>query len=133
MLEKFVGDNQSQVCMRTLNNTMRGWLLENHYEDVAALIDEVVQKWERNGIRTRRNWWDVLAGDKKGDPSVIAGVSFPVLKAARLRKNLDVTASCLCRNEAETFPPVRITARWPTKNNYGYKNRRQNRRAKERV
>jgi DNA adenine methylase len=111
--------NQGQSRMRTLNNTMRGWLLENHYEDVAALIDDVIEKWERTSTRTRRNWWDVLAGDKKGNPSVIAGVAFPVLRAARLRKNLAVTANCICRNEAETFPPVRITDRWPTKKNYG--------------
>jgi len=101
--------------MIAAKNTMRGWLLENNYEDVAALIDEVIQQWKSNGTRTRRNWWDVLAGDKKGNPAVIAGRTFPVLRAARLRKNLEVTSNCLCRNENEVIPPVRKTKRWPTR------------------
>jgi len=102
--------------MRTLKNTTRHWLLANHYEDVADLIDKVVAKYEKEGVRTRRNWWDTLAGDKKGDPAVVKGVKFPVLRAARLRKGWDVTPGALCRNRNETFPPVRETARWSGKN-----------------
>jgi DNA adenine methylase len=98
--------------MKTLNNTTRHWLLENHYEDVAALIDEVALKWEKEGAATRRNWWDVLAGDREGKAAIVKGVKFPVLRAARIRKGLKVTAGCLCRNKNEEIPPVRKTGRW---------------------
>ncbi|MGA2866271.1 MAG: hypothetical protein ABSF95_17495 [Verrucomicrobiota bacterium] len=99
--------------MKTLINTTRRWLLENHYEDVASLIDEVAGKWENEGVRTRRNWWDVLAGDREGGPATVKGVKFPVLRAARIRKGWKVTANCLCRSRNEQIPPARKTARWP--------------------
>ncbi len=57
------------------------WLLENKYEDVAGLIDEVMDEWKAKGKHTRRNWWEILAGTAKGNPRVVAGRKFPVLRA----------------------------------------------------
>ncbi len=98
--------------MRMLKNTMRPWLIENNYNDIAELIDEITARWARSGKGTRRNWWDILAGDKDGNPRVVEGRKFPVLRAARLRKKLPVTKSCLCRNKNEVIPPVIMQARW---------------------
>ncbi len=90
----------------------RQWLLENRYQDVAALIDEVTRQWKVEGKQTRRNWWQVLAGDAKGNPRVVAGRRFPVLRAAQLRMGMPVTSGAICRNPDEEVPPVTVTGRW---------------------
>ncbi len=88
------------------------WLIENKYEDVAALIDEVMNEWSAQGKTTRRNWWEILAGDAKGNPRVVAGREFPVLQAAQLRQGIPVTESAICRNPKEEIPAVRMTGGW---------------------
>jgi DNA adenine methylase len=82
----------------------RRWLLENRYEDVAALIDQVTREWRAKGKQTRRNWWEVLAGAANGRPRTVAGRTFPVLKAAQRRQGVPVTANALCRNPGEELP-----------------------------
>jgi DNA adenine methylase len=99
--------------LKAAKNTMRKWLLDNSYEDVAEKIESVMTTWRKQGKRTRRNWWDVLAGDSKGNPQCIEGITFPVLRAARVRKGLNVTPGCLCRNQKEPVPSIAKTARWP--------------------
>ena len=94
------------------NIPIRQWLLPNNDEDVAALIDQVMHGWKQKGTKTRRNWWDVLAGDKRGDPRVIEGTKFPVLKAAQLRKGVPITDNAICRNEVELFPDSYPNGRW---------------------
>src|SRR5262245_10775348 len=93
--------------------TIRTWLAENNYADVAALIDEVMAEFEASGSKERRNWADVLSGGKDGKPAVIAGREFPVLAAAQVSRNKPVTANAISRNENEEFPGVRKTGRWP--------------------
>ncbi len=53
------------------------WLIENNYKDVANLIDEVVEEWREQDKRTRRNWWEILAGNVEGKPRKVAGREFP--------------------------------------------------------
>ena len=79
----------------------REWLLENGYQDVARVIDDLVRKWKQEGKQTRRNWWEVLAGDKQGNPRVVDGRSFPVLRAAQIRQGVPVSEAALCRNPEE--------------------------------
>lgn len=88
------------------------WLIENDYEDIAGLIDEVVDEWNRAGKQTRRNWWEVLAGTANGSPRSVAGREFPVLRAARVRQGLPVTPNAVCRGERESPPPIKLTGRW---------------------
>ena len=90
----------------------RRWLRQHDYGDVADLIDEVVDEWKSQDKHTRRNWWDILAGDAKGKPRVVAGREFPILRAAQLRQGFRVTENALCRNPSEEIPPVRVTKRW---------------------
>ena len=95
-----------------VNVNAREWLLENGYEDVASSIDQVMDGWKRKGTKTRRNWWEVLAGHADGTPKTIEGVTFPVLRAARIRMGMKVTKGCLCRKSGERTPPVIEQARW---------------------
>ena len=96
---------QSQaVAAHRKGPRLRRWLHDNGYKDVAALIDAVTEKWRMQGRQTRRNWWQVLAGDSKGNPRKVAGREFPVLRVAQLRQGLVVTPNALCRNPDETVP-----------------------------
>ena len=91
---------------------MRKWLRENGYGDVADLIDDVMAEWARDGIGTRRNWWDILAGDEEGRPRTVAGREFPVLAVARERQGKAPVRGALRRRRGEKAPPVRKTNRW---------------------
>ena len=62
------------------------WLRTNGYLDVADQIDRVMLRWKAEGKATRRNWWEILAGYKDGKPRMAGGVTFPVLRAARIRQ-----------------------------------------------
>lgn len=97
------------------NKSIREWLPENGYSDVAELIEQVMACWQSKGTKTRRNWWDVLAGHKKGTPQTIEGVTFPILRAAQIRKGRDVTENAICRNEVEIVPRPVINGRWANK------------------
>lgn len=90
----------------------RQWLRENGYDDIADMIDEVMNEWRTEGKKTRRNWWDILAGRKNGEPCIRGGRTFPVLRAAQLRQGKPVTENAICRNPDEEIPPVVISGRW---------------------
>src|SRR5882724_11816819 len=97
--------------MKTKSNnrpqgTAYAWLVQNQYEDIAAKIKRVESRWHAQGKKTRRNWWEVLAGRKNGSAKRIEGVLFPVLRAARLRKGWPVTDGCISRNSQEEFPTI---------------------------
>jgi hypothetical protein len=93
--------------------TARKWLVENDYEDIVALIDRVEDDWRSRGFKTRRDWWDILAGDAEGQGRTVAGRVFPVLWAAQRRQGRKPTKNALRRKRSEAPPPVRHTGRWP--------------------
>jgi DNA adenine methylase len=64
----------------------RAWLQANGHADVVAKIDTLQGRWARQGKKTRRNWWEVLAGGPGGRPRRVDGVVFPVLEEARRRQ-----------------------------------------------
>jgi DNA adenine methylase len=88
------------------------WLIENNYKDVADLIDEVVEEWSEEGKHTRRNWWEILAGNVEGKPRKVAGREFPVLRAAQRRQGVPITPNAICRSPKEETPPIKVTGRW---------------------
>lgn len=92
--------------------TARQWLAENGYEDVAALIDQAIASIEAKGRKSRRNWWDTLAGGSNGKPLVREGVEFPVLRVAQIRQGVAITPNAICRNASEQPPDVVATKRW---------------------
>jgi hypothetical protein len=95
--------------------TCRQWLAANGYEDVVALIDEAIRRIEAKGRKSRRNWWDTLAGGPGGKPSVREEIEFPVLRVAQIRQAVPVTPNAICRNQKEQPPDVVMTDRWKRK------------------
>jgi hypothetical protein len=98
----------------TRGPTIRNWLRQNGYEDIADLIDEVMAKWKSQGNKTRRNWWDILSGDRNGKPRRIGDVEFPVLRVAQERQNKKVTSNAISRKKKEKSPPPGVwsSSRW---------------------
>lgn len=90
----------------------RKWLRANRYDDLANLIDEIINEWKASGNGTRRNWWDKLAGRKGGQPCIVAGREIPVLRAAQVRQGKEVTPNALCKNVNETIPGKVTQQRW---------------------
>ena len=93
--------------MQQSDSTVRKWLRINGYDDVANMIDEIIEEWRNQGKKTRRNWWDVLAGDKQGRPRIIAGREFPILKVAQLRQGLPATENAISRSIDEKPNQIR--------------------------
>src|ERR1700722_6572456 len=85
---------------------VRAWLRMNGYADIANLITVVMGKWRMSRVTTRRNWWDILAGDACGASRVIRGHSFPVLAAAQRRQGKPVTPNAIERTPGERAPAV---------------------------
>lgn len=96
---------------REPRGTVRHWLRANGYPDVADLIDQLMARWRRKGLATRRNWWDILSGGENGAPRVVGGVEFPVIAAAQRRQGRPVTNNALRRGE-ESETVVRARTRW---------------------
>jgi DNA adenine methylase len=90
-------------------NDVRAWLLQNGHEKIAAQIDQLERQWRAAGKKTRRNWWEVLAGNKRGLSCKVDGVAFPVLKAAQSRQKRSVTQAAPAVRRAKATP--RPTAR----------------------
>lgn len=92
---------------------LRQWLRDSGYDQIADSIDGIIEKWKVEGKRTRRNWWEILAGGKSGRPRTIDGIVFPVLKAAQERQRVPITANALSRSGEKAPPPVLESGRWP--------------------
>lgn len=101
-----------QDYITLVNQSARAWLIKNKYAEVAEMIDGIISGWQRKGKRTRRNWWDVLAGSRKGRPVVVEGCLFPILTSARIRKGFPLVKGAICRNRTETIPSIVDQLRW---------------------
>ncbi len=91
---------------------IREWLRSNSYDAIADMIDLVIDSWKAMGKRTRRNWWDILAGRRDGRSRMAGGVAFPVMRAARIRQQLPEVPNAICRNPEEQPPPVVPQGSW---------------------
>jgi hypothetical protein len=92
----------------------RQWLRENGYADIATMIEKIMDDWKASGKKTRRNWWEMLAGDRQGRPRRLGGYEFPILKSVQIRQGLPVTPNAIKRDGEKQAPPKpRVTARWP--------------------
>jgi len=90
----------------------RHWLRANRYDDIADEIDRIIATWKVAGKRTRRNWWDILAGDPDGNPRKVAGRAFPVIRAIQFRNYGRVMEGSIQRARHETAPPIAPIGRW---------------------
>lgn len=75
-----------------------------------------MRKWATEGKTTRRNWWDILAGDPNGNPRRVNGIAFPVVPEARRRQRR--TMSVLSRRTSVAItgdsPPKKVKPRKTT-------------------
>jgi hypothetical protein len=92
--------------------TAREWLRANGYEEVAAMIDEILNEWKAAGKATRRNWWEILAGDKNGQPRIVAGRIFPVIRAVRKRQGLPNCEQSISSSRRQRAPKIQPMVRW---------------------
>ncbi len=99
--------------MTSTRAPIKSWLKASGYVEILALIEETEAEWKVKRKRTRRNWWDILAGAAKGRPKVVAGHTFPVLAVAQERQGLPVTENAIHRAGEEPAPGVWRTGRWP--------------------
>jgi len=88
-----------------LMSQLEGWLRDNDYVSVADDMKKIVEGWKKNKLKTRRNWWDILAGDAKGEPREVAGVTFPIIAASRKRQGLPPTPGALKKAAEKPLPP----------------------------
>ena len=95
-----------QLDLPDIGDSLDMWLRQNGYRDVADKIERITSTWRSNGVKTRRNWWDVLAGDKAGNPREVAGHTFPIIAAIRRRQGLPPARQGLSR-AGEVPPPDR--------------------------
>jgi hypothetical protein len=93
----------------------REWLRANGYEETAAMIDEIMAEWQIEGKATRRNWWQVLAGDNRGNARKIAGRVFPIIRAVRKRQGLPDIEEAQSNAPREAAPQIIPSARWPNR------------------
>jgi hypothetical protein len=92
--------------------TARKWLADNGYNDILKLIDRVEALWKAKGVTTRRNWWEVLAGDRHGQPRTVEGFQFPVLAAAQEHENKPPTKNAVRRRASEKPPEKDFRGQW---------------------
>jgi hypothetical protein len=94
------------------NQEVRKWLRDNGYHEVADLIDQCIARWKAEGKKTRRNWWEILAGDKEGNSRMVDGIAFPVLKTARARQGLPKNNSAISLSKHERRQRPWQSGRW---------------------
>lgn len=91
----------------------RIWLRAHGYASVANLIATIIDTWKCEGKKTRRDWWVILAGTPEGNPRKVAGITFPVLKAARRRQGFPPDVEGATENSPhELAPSIRRQERW---------------------
>jgi DNA adenine methylase len=94
---------------------VRAWLRANGREEVVIQIDSAVRRWAREGKKTRRNWWDILAGDRNGNPRRVLGLFFPVLPSARRRQQRKASRALAADSRKNTPKRTTVSALRKTK------------------
>jgi hypothetical protein len=92
----------------------RVWLRANGFSKIADAIDGIMESWRERGLKTRRNWWEALAGTPKGSPMTVEGVVFPMIAAVRHRRGLEPADGAIELRRGVTVPEEVQQARWAT-------------------
>lgn len=80
------------------------WLRQHGHRRIASMIDSAIRAWKNERKKTRRNWWEILAGDKNGNPRQVRGIQFPVVEAIRQRRaNSRPGAAAAARARVQTL------------------------------
>lgn len=96
---------RDQIDLPGFGDSLDLWLRQNGYSDIAERIETIVSTWRQNGLRTRRNWWDILAGDRVGNQREVAGERFPIIASIRKRQGLSAARGALWRQGEQPPPP----------------------------
>ena len=94
-----------QLAFPSIGDSVDVWLRANGYADVAERIEKIVANWKVNGVKTRRNWWDILAGDKVGKEREVAGERFPIIASIRERQGYPPIKDALSQPDERPPPP----------------------------
>ncbi len=86
--------------------------IDAHYPAAGRLIADVIDSNTRRAVKTRRNWWDALAGGTDGKPVTVAGREFPVLEVAQRRQHKPVTSNAVRPSPGEPHPPGFRPGKW---------------------
>src|SRR5436189_5845703 len=89
----------------------RKWLAAHGYTEALACIEEAERRWKAAGKKTRRDWWETLAGGVGGRPRTVWGVAFPVLEVAQRHQGLPVTQNAVPMPPGEEPPPKQAHGR----------------------
>jgi hypothetical protein len=98
--------------MATPRITARQWLIERGFHSEAGKIAEIEKEWRDAGKRTRRNWYEILAGDISGNPRVVAGRTFVVIAEIRARQKLECSAVAVSAGRGKRVPKPVAQNRW---------------------
>ena len=90
----------------------RTWLRANGYQDIAERIDRLIAQWKADNKKTRRDWWLILAGSPRGNPSHAGGKPWPMIAAFRKRQGYPVHSDAIERSPHELAPNVFAQKRW---------------------
>ena len=111
--DKDIHRNGLSVSRTRVDANCRIWLTANGYSDVTAKITKIERSWKKRGVKTRKDWWLILAGTKDGKPRSVEGVAFPILASCRERQGYPPCEGELARGENEALAPrPRAQKRW---------------------
>ncbi len=98
--------SRSQLNLPELGgDTLDLWLRQNGYRDIADKRERIIATWRENELKTRRNWWEILAGDHAGKPREVAGHRFPIIALIRDRQGLPPAPGALWKPGEHPPPP----------------------------
>jgi hypothetical protein len=82
------------------------------YPAAGRIIADIIEEHSRRGVKTRRNWWDALAGLDEGEAVTVAGRKFPVLQCAQRRQGKPITPNAIPPSRDEPEPPGFRPGKW---------------------
>jgi hypothetical protein len=100
-------DSDARVWLRTIGLAM--------FDELADQLDRITESWAKRGVKTRRSWWENLAGTANGTPRVSYGITFPIIAAVRERFGMDPIKGAIELPPNMVVPPMVKQARWTKK------------------
>lgn len=100
-------DSDARVWLRTIGLAM--------FDELADQLDKITESWSERGVKTRRSWWESLAGTPNGTPRISYGITFPIIAAVRERFGMDPVKGAIELPPNVVVPPIVKQARWAKK------------------
>ena len=94
----------ARVWLRTIGLAM--------FDELADQLDKITESWAKRGVKTRRNWWENLAGTPIGAKRKSYGIVFPIIAEVRERFGMDTVKDAIKLPPNVIVPPMVRQARW---------------------